>query len=376
MLRALDTIFWKETIHTNLGRAIRFVLLLQGINVVLIAIDIVRFVDGTIPDHGGYYALFFAHLIAVAAMLAYVGLYYFTKPADPDRITRLHRGMIIGLGLFFLLYCAAVTAIDQFINGQITIYVIGCMTLSVAGYMPLRVTVPSYAAVHAIFLVAISRLQTDPDVLSSHYVNGTIVVIISVVVTKLMFDAHQQVFQSVSIIQDQQDKLERMAIEDSLTGLFNRRYADHRLSDEFARANRYERLFSVAMGDIDHFKRVNDTFSHHVGDEVLKHISGVFHQELRGVDIVSRYGGEEFLFIFPETEIEVARDVCEKIRKAVEAYDWHVVADKLTVTISLGVAASTGTKSPDELIRLSDQRLYKAKRSGRNRVVAAEESRV
>lgn len=164
------------------------------------------------------------------------------------------------------------------------------------------------------------------------------------------------------------DKLERETKEDSLTGLFNRRFMDERLAAELRRAERFDRDLSVAMADLDHFKRINDERSHLVGDEVLRQVADILRRQCRAIDVISRYGGEEFLLCFPETDIEGAHDVCEKIRAAVSGHHWDSVDPGLSVTISIGLAATPPGYQRDSLLARADAKLYEAKRAGRNRV--------
>lgn len=164
------------------------------------------------------------------------------------------------------------------------------------------------------------------------------------------------------------DKLERETKEDSLTGLFNRRFMDERLATELRRAERFDRNLSVAMADLDHFKLINDERSHLVGDEVLRQVADILRRQCRAIDVISRHGGEEFLLCFPETDIEGARDVCEKIRAAVSAYDWDAIDPGLSVTISIGLAAAPPVYQRDALLARADAKLYEAKRAGRDRV--------
>ncbi len=164
------------------------------------------------------------------------------------------------------------------------------------------------------------------------------------------------------------EQLERQAKEDALTGLYNRRYADLRLQEEFLRARRFGHALSVALLDIDNFKRVNDTFSHAVGDEVLRTVAGLFRAALRETDLVARYGGEEFVLLLPETAAQDAVTVCDKLRRRVEAYPWSTVAPGLEVTLSIGVSDELCVPTYEKLVALTDGKLYEAKRSGRNQV--------
>ncbi len=165
-------------------------------------------------------------------------------------------------------------------------------------------------------------------------------------------------------------RLQRQTREDELTGLYNRRHLDDRLSAEISRSRRFRRHIAVAMADIDHFKAVNDRFSHMVGDDVLRVIANILRAQCRSIDIIARYGGEEFLLCFPETSREGAAAVCEKIRQQVEAYEWKNIQPELAVTISFGVAGTPPGREVDDLIAAADEKLYEAKHAGRNRVCA------
>ena len=164
------------------------------------------------------------------------------------------------------------------------------------------------------------------------------------------------------------EKLERLTHEDALTGLFNRRYVDDKLEGEFARANRYGHPLSVAVCDIDYFKRVNDTFSHEMGDAVLRKVAELLRDGVRQSDTVARYGGEEFVVVFPETPAEDAARIVERIREAVATYPWHTLHLDLKVTVSAGVSGDLAVESYEKLIGRADKKLYEAKHNGRNQV--------
>jgi diguanylate cyclase (GGDEF)-like protein len=166
------------------------------------------------------------------------------------------------------------------------------------------------------------------------------------------------------------ERVKQLAYLDGLTGIFNRRFFELRIMEEIERARRYENGMAVIMADIDHFKLLNDEFGHLLGDEVLRQVSSLFHQQLRKIDVVCRYGGEEFGILLTQTSVQHAMGVAEKLRKMVET--WQFPGVPRTVTISAGVAAfpEHGT-TRDELVRAADNGLYCAKQDGRNRVAAA-----
>ncbi len=171
-------------------------------------------------------------------------------------------------------------------------------------------------------------------------------------------------------LQQKTAELDRQTKEDSLTGLFNRRYMDRRLAAEFKRARRHGHALAIAMADIDHFKAINDDLSHQLGDEVLRQIADLLRARCRESDIIARYGGEEFVLVFPETDLECAVTVCEQVREAIECHDWRSLAPGLAVTTSIGIADDLSVRDYHVMLDQADKLLYEAKRAGRNRVRA------
>ncbi len=162
-------------------------------------------------------------------------------------------------------------------------------------------------------------------------------------------------------------RAKELAYIDGLTGIHNRRYFEMRVVEELERAGRFQGRMSVIMVDIDHFKRLNDEFGHLLGDEVLRAASLILKQQLRKMDVVCRYGGEEFAIIVPETTGENAMRVADKLRRQVEGYEFPGVPR--AVTISCGVADfPTHGTTRDEVVAAADSALYLAKQTGRNRV--------
>jgi two-component system cell cycle response regulator len=164
-----------------------------------------------------------------------------------------------------------------------------------------------------------------------------------------------------------------MAITDQLTGLHNRRYMARHLDNLLNNAKRNERPLAFVIMDIDHFKAVNDTYGHDIGDEVLKEFAGRIGANTRGIDLACRYGGEEFVVVMPDTDVASAYAIAERLRQSIEANPIRIsrAPGALNVTISIGIAKMEGpTDTADALLHRADQALYRAKRSGRNRVVA------
>ena len=163
-----------------------------------------------------------------------------------------------------------------------------------------------------------------------------------------------------------------LALTDTLTGVYNRRYLGNHLEKALERARESGKQVSVVLFDIDHFKSVNDTHGHAVGDEVLRHVAQRVNGNLRNFDMVARYGGEEFVIVMPDTSGETAEMVAERLRDRV-ARDPITVAGppgKLDITISMGVAANNSPgDTPDDLLKRADEAMFQAKRAGRNKVI-------
>jgi len=166
------------------------------------------------------------------------------------------------------------------------------------------------------------------------------------------------------------ERVKQLAYLDGLTGIFNRRFFEMRILEEIERARRYDVGMAVIMADIDQFKNLNDEFGHLLGDEVLRQVSSLFNQQLRKIDVVCRYGGEEFGILLTQVNAQHAMTVAQKLRRAVEG--WQFPGVPQTVTISAGVAVLPDHgKNRDELVRAADSALYAAKQAGRNRVSLA-----
>jgi diguanylate cyclase (GGDEF)-like protein len=164
-------------------------------------------------------------------------------------------------------------------------------------------------------------------------------------------------------------KVQELSIVDSLTGIFNRRYYLERFAQELERSLRFGLTFAILMIDVDHFKNCNDRYGHLVGDQILRHICNSIKENSRQVDLLGRFGGEEFILLLPQTKMEEAIFVAERIRQAIEQGMVKAYDETLKATISIGLSFFPDHgRTQEELIDKADQALYKAKQSGRNRI--------
>ena len=177
-------------------------------------------------------------------------------------------------------------------------------------------------------------------------------------------------------LEEKNRELERVSISDGLTGLFNHKHIHGLLHEEFERAERTGEKVSVAMLDLDRFKSVNDTHGHQAGDRVLEQMAQILRDTAREIDRLGRYGGEEFMALLPETDIEDAAVFVERVRREVARHSFDIGREEpLAMTISAGVATFPNTliDRPETLVRLADEALYAAKTGGRNRIVRFDE---
>jgi len=169
----------------------------------------------------------------------------------------------------------------------------------------------------------------------------------------------------------EKSKLERFAITDYLTGIYNIRYFYNRIEEEFSRASRYHLPLSCIMFDIDHFKVINDTYGHRVGDIVLREFARIVKMHTRRSDVFARYGGEEFILLLPQTPEKGAVAEAERLRKSVNEHKFNVIKKKINIAVSVGIACypHKNIKNYDDLINAADNAMFIAKNRGRDQVV-------
>jgi diguanylate cyclase (GGDEF)-like protein len=191
---------------------------------------------------------------------------------------------------------------------------------------------------------------------------------------RMVDDRTRELQQQKILLQKERDRLDYLSQHDELTGLPNRRQGNQRLLKAWEAIDPNRRPVSLALTDIDHFKRVNDQLGHDTGDKVLVQVANLLKSSLRPEDLVVRWGGEEFLLVFPETSLADAAAVCHRIHDQVCDHDWAVIAGDQSVSLSTGVTATSGNHSVTEVLARADKLLYRAKRQGRNRIEVEREN--
>ena len=181
----------------------------------------------------------------------------------------------------------------------------------------------------------------------------------------------ESLYKSGLALKEANRRIEELAELDDLTGSFNRRSIMHFLDDELVRTQRSNAPCSIALIDLDWFKRINDTYGHPTGDEVLKTFAITVFANIRGVDRLGRYGGEEFLLVLPDTPHDIAVRLVERLRAIIASLDWSAFSQGMQVTVSAGVATVKPNETADTFLARADGSLYRAKAQGRNRTASA-----
>jgi diguanylate cyclase (GGDEF)-like protein len=172
-------------------------------------------------------------------------------------------------------------------------------------------------------------------------------------------------------MEDEKSRLEKVAVTDYLTGIYNIRYFYHRIIEEFSRSERYNLPIGCLMLDIDFFKKINDSYGHKTGDLVLKEFAQQLRRHTRKSDVLARYGGEEFVIMLPQTPVQGAIAEAERLRNAIKKHKFKSLKNQSGITVSIGVSVypNARIKTHDDLISAADDALYEAKKSGRDRSV-------
>jgi diguanylate cyclase (GGDEF)-like protein len=275
-------------------------------------------------------------------------------------------------------FSIAVVTVDQWITPSITPYLLCCLILGVVIYVRPIPAGAVYAVSYVCFYWALGLTQENAQVLMSNRLNGIAAAVMGWTLSIVLW----RKFSTISVQQEQLEKanaelqtkqreLERLTRLDGLTGLFNRNTFVELTRKELDRAQRQGSDTALLLLDLDHFKRVNDTWGHPAGDAVLRNVAGVASKTVRSTDLVGRLGGEEFIVLLPSTSLEAARKLAEKLRQRLEASPTPWEPSPLTVTASVGVSATTALEKRnfDSLYTEADKALYLAKTRGRNRVM-------
>jgi diguanylate cyclase (GGDEF)-like protein len=269
-----------------------------------------------------------------------------------------------------LIYSAALVFLSDGELGAIRIFVYLIAVFAIAAFINIRPLAGFilFFSVYICFFYLLSDLfSAEPyaqfNALTFVRANALAMNAVAWVLSVTVYNLRVTAFIDKAIILEQNAKLKDLAMRDSMTMLLNHEYIYKRLGEEIQRADRLEHTFSVIMIDIDDFKSVNDSYGHQTGDKIIFQVARLLVNTCRGTDIVGRYGGEEFMIIMPDTPLQNAVNLTDRIRKAVENTQFE---KGIKISLSGGLCEYQG-ESAEELIRKVDQQLYKAKAEGKNK---------
>lgn len=327
--------------------------------------DVTRWKLGLLVTHL-LMGLSFGALAWLTRMLAFV---------PNSRLGKLLPLLVMALGLLFVIGFAS---INQWVSPSITPFVLGVLACSLAVALRPLSAAWIFAGAYLLFVYAMGITQPDPQALLFNRLNGLAAVLMAWALSFLLWRnfttislQQEQLEKANTELQNKQRELLRLTRLDGLTGLYNRNTFVEVSRQELARAQRQASNTTILLLDLDFFKRVNDTWGHPAGDAVLKNVAFIANNTVRATDLVGRLGGEEFIILLPNTSLEAARGLAEKLRANMERHPtpWENMA--ISTTISIGLASTTAAENRDfdQLYTAADKALYQAKERGRNQVV-------
>ncbi len=278
--------------------------------------------------------------------------------------------------IVLLMFGGVVVAIDQLVTTNITPFLISCVAVGTIFIIPPLHSLLLFLLSYGVYYYSIGQAQLDPAILLSNRINGLTSISLGIILSYIIWRHNIINIMQQNRIKDQHAELEQKNIKlqyladyDSLTGLINRRGFEEIVVVEIARINRDRGIASLLLLDIDNFKNINDEFGHPIGDEALKGFATSLKSQLRDTDIVARVGGEEFAVLLTNTNLVAGRMVAEKIRTKIENQKFKVKDNYIDLTVSIGITElNPGIISYEQIYKLADDGLYKAKAAGKNRV--------
>lgn len=303
-------------------------------------------------------------------------------------VTRGHPGgaamrrvqVVAALG--FLLATGVLAVIDQWVTPNISPYLLGCMSVSLLLLLPPTTAVWLFVVAYGFLFVGLGWTQTDAAMLLSNRANGFGATVLGMMLSFGQWRSNarylllrRELTLRNATLEKQQDELVWLATRDALTGLYNRREFMRLAELELKRAQRQGGFTSAIVIDLDHFKAINDVHGHPAGDKVLAHVAHCLAGGVRNTDLVARIGGEEFMVLLPQTDIDAATGLANKLRGLLRASPPAISRDlQIAVTASFGVGSLPGGTlgSVASLYAAADKALYDAKRLGRDRVERVE----
>lgn len=308
-------------------------------------------------------------------------LWHTAGQAQAQADSRLRLLQFVSL-LGFLLFTTVLTVIDQWVSPNISPYLLGCISVSLLFLLPPMTAAGIFGLVYLLLFVGLGLTQADPTLLLTNRANGFGATLLALVMSLSLWTRNTQysllqreLTARNATLEQQQAELLWLATRDALTGLFNRGEFMRLAETELLRTRRHGGDTSIIVVDLDHFKAINDRHGHPAGDKVLAHVAAALREGVRTTDLVARIGGEEFVVLLPQTDIDAATLLAHKLRRLLAQSEARINSElQVPITASFGVACMPGHRdgSVAALYAAADNALYAAKRAGRNQVARTE----
>lgn len=272
--------------------------------------------------------------------------------------------------------CSALDLLEKVIQEKVSLIFLSNVLPDVSNYQEVCIALRSKRETETVPIIVLADKQEDSQIKIQLFKSGLVEDYVTLPVSIEEISAKAEVYLQKQILEDELEAknalLQKMSITDALTKVYNRRYLSQRLNEEISKVKRYGYTVSCMMLDIDYFKKINDRYGHQEGDRALKGLASLLKKNIRNVDLISRYGGDEIIILFPHTDLKGASIVTERLRKKVEEYNFGNSKSPLRFTVSIGFVSfdKEDSLSEDSLMRAMDKQLYKAKQTGRNKVCA------
>jgi diguanylate cyclase (GGDEF)-like protein len=340
------------------------------LNAAHVAVFYLAWRNNTAGDHTvqWQWALLVAHTGMGLTMLAATWLAHrIIRSASPTGM-RLFPAAVMALGLGFAI---TVVVIDQWVTPSITPFLIASLITGVVVYLRPAIATALYLGTYAAFFAGMGLVSTQPAMLLSNRVNGITACVMGLSLSVLLWRKFTIITRQHAQLVAANAALERLTRLDGLTGLYNRATFVEMSRRELARAQRSGGSTVILLLDLDHFKQVNDQWGHPAGDAVLCHVAVLLQSSVRHTDLVGRLGGEEFMVLLPDTTVQDATALAEKLRQRLHDTPASWDGQFIAISMSIGLASPSTSErgSFDDLYQEADQALYQAKQRGRNCVV-------
>lgn len=312
-------------------------------------------------------------LILIVASAGIIVMKIFIKN-NTDKSKKINRIVVPVLIMVILVLISIINGLDQIkIGNSSSVFISNMIICSAVILIRFPIDLLVYSVPFSTFIWGLLTFQKDHALLHSNILNGSIFFVAAIIISKIVYDSHiNQMYKNI-MLEEVNLKLIHISNHDPLTGLSNRRNFEIETKQKMEILMQHGQEASLILLDIDHFKNVNDKFGHPIGDIVLKEISNILLENIKATDLASRWGGEEFLIFLPQTSIDEAYALANKIRVAIESKVIKADNFKINITASFGVTQLKDNFSNSfyASYKLVDNALYKAKSQGRNQVVVA-----